>query len=76
MRLLVVVAALTVAVGAPAAGMPSPGGTGQVDDAAAGLLPQLLAGLLGLVAAALAMRQLARARRKPPPGRHLPWRRR
>jgi hypothetical protein len=53
MRLLAVVAALTMA-----------------PDAPADLVPQVLAGLLGLVAAALAMRQLARARRTPPPGRH------
>ena len=61
-------AALAAAPG-PASAAARPGGSGPA-DAAAGLLPQLLAGLLGLVAAALAMRQLARARRKPPPGRH------
>jgi hypothetical protein len=38
--------------------------------AAPGLVPQLLAGLLGLVAAALAMRHLDRSRRGPPAGRH------
>jgi hypothetical protein len=68
MRLLAAVAALTLAAGAPAAGAPAPD--------AAGLVPQLLAGLLGLVAAALAMRQLARARRNPPPGRDPARRRR
>jgi len=59
---------LAALAAAPAAAR-HPGGSGPA-GASAGLLPQLLAGLLGLAAAALAMRQLARARRRPPPGRH------
>jgi len=44
--------------------------TAAPGPATGGLALQLLAALLGLVAAALAMRQLARARRQEPPGRH------
>ena len=44
-----------------------PGGDGA---ATPGLALQLLAAVLGLVAAALAMRQVARSRGRPPAGRH------
>jgi hypothetical protein len=56
---------LTAATSPSPAGPRAAGGPGD-----GGLLPEVLAGLLGLVAAALAMRQLGRSRRRPPPGRH------
>jgi hypothetical protein len=48
-----------------------PRDTGQNGAAIPGPALQLLAGLLGLVAAALAMRQLTRSRGRPPTGRHV-----
>ena len=58
---------LTAATTAPAAAR----GPGGPDGAAGpGLLLQLLGGLLGVVAAALAMRHVARSRRPAPAGRH------
>jgi hypothetical protein len=65
MRVVLVVAALTLALAAPAAG----GTAGSAGADTPGLLPQALAAVLGLVAASLAYRQVARrARRHQPPG--------
>jgi hypothetical protein len=55
--------AATAAPATPAARGPGGGAT-------SGLVPWLLAGLLGLVAAALAVRHLAGSRRRSPAGRH------
>jgi hypothetical protein len=56
--------AATTAPAAPAARGPGGGATTP------GLVPWLLAGLLGMVAAALAVRRLAGSRRRSPAGRH------
>jgi hypothetical protein len=48
-----------------------PGDPGHGGAATPGLALQLLAAVLGLVAAALAMRQVARSRGRPPAGRHV-----
>lgn len=61
MRLLVMVAALTLAVSAPVAGAPSHAGSGG-----GALLPRVLTVILGLTAAALATRAIRRTRPKPP----------
>jgi hypothetical protein len=57
--------AATTAPPAPAAAR------GPQGPAAPGLVPWFAAGLLGLVAAALAVRMVVRARRPAPPGRHV-----
>ena len=65
MPLLAMMAALTLAVSAPVAGVPSHAGSGG-----GALLPRVLTVILGLTAAALATRAIRR-RHHGPNGRHV-----